>query len=300
MESSRFNERRQDGVSWRRFKQLSPCAHRPLAAVRLPSCALRLFQPKMKRRLLMVEKLSCAVVVLVLLTVIAPAQALAQWTAKAEAGVIAARGNTDTDSANVKFDVAREFIKWKQSIGLTGVYASDGSGATGQRWEGRGQSEYTFNKQGFWFGSARYEEDRFSGFEYQSTLGSGVGWRFFDDPITKFTAQIGVGYKIFETREALADDGVTVIPAAREQDVIGQGTIDFDRQLTETTRLSNKLLVEAGADNTFMQNDTSLQVKIMSSLALALGYSVRYNTDPPPGFHTTDTLTTLNLVYELK
>jgi putative salt-induced outer membrane protein len=254
----------------------------------------------MKRRVLMVEKSSSAVVVFVLLAALAPAQALAQWSTKAEAGVVAARGNTDSDSANVKFDVAREFIKWKQLVGFTGVYASDRTGPTGQRWEARGQSQYTFHKQGFWFGSARYEEDRFSGFEYQTTLGSGLGWRFFDDPITKLSAQIGAGYKVFETRATLADDGVTMIPRAREQDVIGQGTIDFDRQLTETTRLLNKFLVEAGADNTFMQNDTSLQVKIMSSLALALGYSVRYNTDPPPGFDSTDTLTTLNLVYELK
>lgn len=252
----------------------------------------------------MVEKSSHAVVAFVALAVVlaalAPAQAFAQWTAKAQAGVVAARGNTDSDSANVKFDVAREFVKWKQSVGFTGVYASDSAGTTGQRWEARGQSEYGFHKQGFWFGSARYEEDRFSGFEYQTTIGSGLGWHFFDDPITKLAAQIGVGYKLFETRAALADDGVTVIPAQREHDVIAQGSVDFDRQLTQTTRLLNKLLVEAGADNTFMQNDISLQVKIMSSLALALGYSVRYNTDPPPGFDTTDTLTTLNLVYELK
>jgi len=35
-------------------------------------------------------------------------------------------------------------------------------------------------------------------------------------------------------------------------------------------------------------------------LALAVGYSVRHNTDPPEGFEKTDTLTTINLVYELK
>jgi putative salt-induced outer membrane protein len=35
-------------------------------------------------------------------------------------------------------------------------------------------------------------------------------------------------------------------------------------------------------------------------LALAVGYSVRHNTDLPVGFENTDTLTTINLVYELK
>src|SRR5690606_17842854 len=61
-----------------------------------------------------------------------PGAALAQWTAKAEAGVVAARGNTETDTANAKFDVAHEFVRWKHSVGFTGVYASDSTGTTGQ------------------------------------------------------------------------------------------------------------------------------------------------------------------------
>jgi putative salt-induced outer membrane protein len=35
-------------------------------------------------------------------------------------------------------------------------------------------------------------------------------------------------------------------------------------------------------------------------LALAVGFSVRHNTDPPVGFEETDTLMTVNLVYEIK
>jgi putative salt-induced outer membrane protein YdiY len=41
-------------------------------------------------------------------------------------------------------------------------------------------------------------------------------------------------------------------------------------------------------------------VKVTDVLALAVGYSVRHNTDPPAGFEKTDTLTTIYLVYELK
>lgn len=224
----------------------------------------------------------------------------AQWSAKAEAGAVAARGNTTTDSANVKFDVAREFVKWKHSVGGSAVYASDEDGATAQRWEGRGQSDYNFHPKGFWFGSGRYEEDRFSGFEYQATLGTGLGWRFFDDPITKWIVQTGVGYKTFRTRDSIAEDEITIIPGEREEDVIVQFGFDFERQITTTTKVVDKFLVESGADNTFFQNEFSFQVKIVQQLALAVGYAVRYNTEPPIGFEELDTLTTLNLVYELK
>lgn len=234
------------------------------------------------------------------LMIVASCTAHAQWTSKVEAGVVAARGNSHTDSSNLKLRVGREFVHWKHTLELGGVYASDSEGATGQRWNVREQTDYNFNGKGFWFASGRYEEDRFSGFEYQSTLGTGLGWRFFDDPVTKLSVQIGGGYKILRTRDSLADDDVTFIRGMREENGIVQGSVDFERELTDTTKVINKLLVESGSDNTFTQNDLSLQVKILGALALAVGYSVRYNTDPPPDFRTTDTLTTLNLVYELE
>jgi putative salt-induced outer membrane protein len=228
-----------------------------------------------------------------------PIQALAQWSAKAEAGVVASRGNSDSDSANAKIQIEREFVRWKHALGLRGLYASDDEVATGQRWEARGQTDYKFHDRGFSFVSARYEEDRFSGFEYQTTYGAGLGWRFFDDPITKLIAQLGVGYKTTQTSDAFAEDGVTFVPGGRDEEIVAQSQVEFEHSLTETTKVLDKVLIEYGDDNTFVQNDISLQVKIMSSLALALGYSVRYNTDPPPGFTTTDRLTTINLVYEL-
>lgn len=242
-------------------------------------------------------RLFCALTLLILA---APQAAMAQWKAKAEAGIVASRGNTETESANAKVDVTREFVRWKHNAGLTAVYASDEFGATGQRWEAREQSEYRFNEKSFWFGSARYEEDRFSGIAYQATFGTGLGYRFFDSDETKLSAQIGAGYKVSESRATIDDDGVTFIPADRDEEAIGQGQIDFERVLTETTKVIDKFLVESGQQNTFVQNDLSLQVKILGSLALAAGYSVRYNSDPPDGFESTDTLMTLNLVYELK
>jgi len=224
----------------------------------------------------------------------------AQWTGKAEAGIVASRGNTDSDAANFKTDFALEHGNWLHQFGATAVYASDDTGTTGQRWEARQQADYDFSPKNFWFESLRYENDRFSGFTYQATLASGVGHRFYDDATTKLSAQIGVGYKDSETRDALADDGITIIPGERERQVIGQGKADFEHVLTDTTKVIDKFVAEAGSDNTFMQNDASLQVRILGALALAVGVTVRYNTDPPVGFSHTDTLTTLNLVYELK
>jgi putative salt-induced outer membrane protein len=74
----------------------------------------------------------------------------------------------------------------------------------------------------------------------------------------------------------------------------------FEHNFNETTKLTNKLLAESGSDNTAVQDDISLQVNMNKTLALAVGFGVRYNTDPPPLSKTTDLLTTINLVYNIK
>jgi putative salt-induced outer membrane protein len=231
----------------------------------------------------------------------AAAPACADWTGKGEAGLVLSSGNTETETANAKVNLAREAGNWKNGFGLAGLYASDDEGATAQRWEALTQSDYNFSPKTFWFGAARYEQDEFSGFEYQAILSSGLGRKFIDTDHTKFVGTAGAGYKFLETRDAFDEaTGVLLQEGDTENEVVFRGTLDLDHQLTQTTSLIDKFVVEAGADNTFVQNDISLQVKMTDVLALAVGYSVRHNTDPPVGFEKTDTLTTVNLVYEIK
>ncbi len=85
-----------------------------------------------------------------------------------------------------------------------------------------------------------------------------------------------------------------------EDGVIFRGDLGFDHQLTETTKIVDRLLVEAGSDNTYVQNDLGLEVTISGGLGLRVGYQVRHNTDVLPGIEKTDTLTTVGLLYETK
>lgn len=247
------------------------------------------------------RQFSIAAVAVLTAALAAAAPAHADWTGKGEAGLVISSGNTETETANAKLSMTREAGNWKNAFGLAGLYASDEEGATAQRWELAGQSDYSFSPKTFWFGAARYEKDEFSGFEYQAIASSGLGRKFIDTERTKFTGTAGVGYKFFETRDAFDDvTGVLLEAGDTDSEVVFRGTLDLDHQLTETTSLIDKFIVEAGADNTFVQNDIGLQVKMNAVLALAVGYSVRHNTDPPIGFEKTDTLTTVNLVYEIK
>lgn len=231
----------------------------------------------------------------------ATVSAHADWTGKGEAGLVLASGNTDTETANAKLQMVNQSDSWKHSLGGAVLYASDEDGKTANRWETFGQSDWSFTKKNFVFGAGRYEEDEFSGFEYQATASGGVGRRFIDNDVTKFVGTFGLGYKFFETRDAFDDvTGALIDEGESDSEGILRGTLDFDHKFTPTTDLINRFVVESGPDNTFLQNDLSLQVKMTDVLALAVGYSVRHNSNPPDDFQKTDTLTTINLVYEIR
>jgi len=216
--------------------------------------------------------------------------ALADWKGKGELGASLASGNSENESANAALEVKNTRDKWTHTLGLAGNYGSDGSVTTAERWEVRGQSDYAFTDRAYWFGAGRYEDDRFSAFEFQSSLSTGLGYKIIDTERTKFWVQAGPGYRFAEVRET----------GESEDGVILRGDMGFAHQLTDTTKIVDRFLIESGSDNTYVQNDLGLEVTISGSLGLRVGYQVRHNTDVRPAVEKTDTLTTVGLIYETK
>lgn len=226
--------------------------------------------------------------------------AIADWSGKGEAGFVASKGNTETETGNARVEIANEIDDWKHALGVSALYASNEGDKTAQRWSLFGQSDYSFRPKTFAFGAFRYEEDEFSGFDSQAILSGGIGQKFIENERTNLVGTAGVGYKILETSDVKDTLGNTLVRGDRENEAILRGTVDYDHVLTDTTKLVNAFIVESGSSNTFAENSLSLQVKMSDKLALAVGFTVRHNSKPPTGFTSTDKLTTINLVYEIQ
>jgi len=216
--------------------------------------------------------------------------ALADWTGKGELGGSFASGNSENEAVNAALALNYASGDWKHMLGFAGNYGNDGNVATAQRWELRGQSDYSFTERAYGFGAGRYEDDRFSAYDYQASIAGGLGYRIVDTERTKFWVQGGPGYRFAKLLES----------GESEDGLIFRGDLGLDHQLTETTKIVERFLVETGSDNTYLQNDLGLEVAINSTLALRLGYQVRHNTNEVPGTEKTDTLATVGLIYEMK
>ena len=230
-----------------------------------------------------------------------PAQA--DWSGKGEVGYVMARGNADTATGNAKIDLLKETEQTKQNFGAAMLHGETSERQTAQRWDAKWQTDWKITEKAFWFGNSRYEDDRFSGFDYQWTTSTGAGYAFYDTPNTQLRVQLGVGYRKLRIEQLIKDDNDIVLARIKgdsSADGVVNSQVKFEHSFNESTKVLNTLQLESGQDNTRTQNELALQVKMTQVLALSLGYSVRNNSNPPVALAKTETLSTVNLVYEMK
>jgi putative salt-induced outer membrane protein len=222
------------------------------------------------------------------------------WSGKGELGYVMSRGNADTDLANAKIDLADVVGNWKHSVHLEGLYGRSAEITSAERWAALIQSDYQITPRAFGFGALHFMQDEFSGFQYQASVTSGIGYKFLDTTANKLTAQIGAGYRRLRPELLTLDATGAVIartPGDSTGTVIGTAGFDFAHMFNAITKLTDKFLLESGSGNTSLENDLALVVNMSKTLALSVGFTFQENTQPPIGLKKVNTLTTLNLVY---
>ncbi len=223
------------------------------------------------------------------------------WTGKGQAGYVSSTGNTVSKAANAAIDMAYLDGPWDHMFHLGGLYGRSTGILSAERWDALWQSNYSLTQDLYTFGALRYAHDMFSGFAYQASGAAGLGYKIINTTATQLSAQVGVGYQVVRPEDITKDPasgaviGRTLEPS--QSGVMGTVGVNYSQALTNTTTLSDKLLVNVASADTLVTNSLALAVKMSTKLALSLGYAIQDNTKPPAGLKKLDTLTTLNLVY---
>jgi putative salt-induced outer membrane protein len=230
----------------------------------------------------------------------APAPPPPPLAVKAQVGYVSSHGNTDAQTANAKLELIYNVDAWKHDLQLTGLYGKSNDIVSAERLDTQWQSNYNFTNRLYAFGALHYDDDKFSGFQYQETISTGAGYSFIKLADATLDAQLGVGYRRLRPELFDKDEAGNVIgrtPQDVETGVVATATIKGMYAFNDSTKLTDVLATESGSDNTMVQNDLGLQVNMTKALAITVGYEVRHNTSPPQGLVKTDSLVTFNLAY---
>ncbi|SFM97414.1 DUF481 domain-containing protein [Marinobacter pelagius] len=235
--------------------------------------------------------------VAVTLTALAPfvqAQDASDWEGEAELGVLVTSGNSEEANVNGRLALIHEIEKWRNTGELSSKYSEAEGETTTEEYKATGQTDYKFAERQYWFLRGSYEDDRFSGYDFESTATTGYGHRVWESGERSFLdLSAGAGYRYNRLNEPNADR------QNAEEEAIARLAGHFDYALSENSLFRQKLSTEIGLDdnNTVSESETSLQSTVVGNLSMKVAFRVKHVSEPPEGAERTDKETSLSLLY---
>ena len=183
----------------------------------------------------------------------------------------------------------RENAPWKWINTAKNLYNESNKDRTAEKYDFTSYLSYNFKEKYYAFGRAVYENDNFSGYDYQTNYTLGLGWNIRDEQAFKWNAELGAGYRTSIVEDSdLGDD---------QDEAIGTASTTFDWQFSKNSSLKQYFSVEVGSELTISYSTTEVSIKMREDLAFKLSYHVKHTSKVPQDTDKTDTETIASLNY---
>lgn len=200
-----------------------------------------------------------------------------------------------------RLDIKHEFDEWRNNY-ILDVFLKTAQKkqadtdrkkyqTTAQKWYVSAQTNYTFSKKEkrYVFGFGTYTDDRFNGYNFQSSWSIGYGKRWYQKDDNYFDAELGLGYSLDKPRDKMTEKkSIVRVATSFEHKLLND--IVFKQTIGADVAISNN-------DNTKIKQVASLTTKILKSLGLKFNFIVDYSTKVAQGKQRTNTETSVSLVY---
>ena len=210
------------------------------------------------------------------------------WNGSVVLGATVRTGNTENAGATSELTVSYVEGPWRHEAKGSLDYLRNRATTLEQAIVAQYEAQYDFDPDTFAYGLARYEDDRFSGFDYEFTASSGLGRRLVDDPGHEWTVTLGPAL-----RQAQPEDNEDP-----ERAYGGRFTNRLSWELSDTAELENETEVLADTQRLRVDNDVVLKVRIIDELSGQISFGFVYRSDTPEEAEHTDTTTRAALVYD--
>lgn len=218
------------------------------------------------------------------------------WSGKGQIGASRSTGNTSNLNLSVALDLERKGIDWQHHFKFTADFQRSDGQTTGERYFASYEPRYNLSKRAFAFGITQFERNPFQGFSARYAVSGGIGYRVFDGKDLQLSVKAGPAWR----HTAFVDGG-------GDSSLAALAGLDFNWAITDRlkfTQDANMLANAGGAATVIIGGDTTsakfvtgLEAKVSDKLSTRLSYTVDYDSNPPDGAVSTDTLSRVTLVY---
>ena len=205
---------------------------------------------------------------------------------EAELAFVNTSGNSETETLNAKLGLQKQNESWLHAAALGALKSKSDDVTTAEKFNLGLQSDLALGERSSFFVIGSYEDDKFSGFDYQASVGVGYGYKVIDNDVRKLKLEIGPGYRV-----SAAEDGDDV-----EEGTVRLGEI-YSMKFSETAEFNQYLTIEAGEDSTISKVGASVKSALTGSLALKIGFDIKHTDEVPDGVKKTDRETYAAITY---
>lgn len=209
------------------------------------------------------------------------------WSGSAELGFIDTSGNTDTQSTNGAFDLKHDGQDWDQYLKLEALTSKEDDVTSKEKYYGEVGFDRNFGERSYLAITGTHERDRFSGFEYESVIAVGYGYRVIQQDNMNLSLEAAPGYRRDKLKETQKIN----------EDSIARLDAKFDWLISEGVSFIEEFTAEIGDENSTYRSETGLKSTIIGALATKITYKIKYVEEVPDENENIDRELGITLVY---
>jgi putative salt-induced outer membrane protein YdiY len=217
------------------------------------------------------------------------------WSGSALAGLLVTRGNSNTDNANVEFNVEKRRLNDRFTAGGTYLYGRQRDPASGEKttttdnWNVRAKYDYFFSPHLYAYGNTKVEKDNIANLDVRLTPGAGVGYQIVDRPDFKASAEAGLTY-VYE-KFAAPDEASTTEFRDHNEYLSGRLAYKLEKKFGDRLTLfhSAEYLPSFRDLGDYLVNaEGGMRVGVTGQLFVEYKLTLTYDAIPAPGASNTD------------
>ena len=221
---------------------------------------------------------------------------LRNWGGRGQIGAFQSSGNSEDIGVTLSLALERTGIDWQHRLRATVDYQRSNGRTSREQYLAAYEPRYQIDSNLFGYALAQYESDRFQGFSSRYSLSGGLGYKLIDDSAAQLSVKAGPSWRLIELLDGTSQSSLGALAG-----------LDFDWRLAKQlkfTQDANMVADAGGAATVFIDSSSTsvlltsgLEATISDGLTTRLSYTVDYDSNPPAGAVSTDTLTRFTLVY---
>lgn len=220
-----------------------------------------------------------------------------RWGGQGEFGAFQSNGNSSTLGVSTAIELDRNSIDWSHLLRARVDFQKSGGTTSREQFFVSYEPRFQINEAMFSFALAQFERNRLQGFSGRYAVSGGLGYKLLDDSDLTLSVKAGPAYRVTD-----------FITGESENRLAGLAGVDLDWKIAERLSLSQdaNIVAETGSaaqvivdsSNTSINLVTGLDAKVSERLKTRVSYAIDYDSSPPDGAVSTDTMTRISVVYD--